>query len=95
MRFLRFTFIAAVLATAAAAPGARAADPDFCRDYARSAVEQVHRAEHIRSCGYLLESGRFSPDWRAHYEWCLNAHHHEANEERERRHEALERCEYR
>jgi hypothetical protein len=95
MSLLRFAFITVVLTTAATTPGARAADPDFCRDYARSAVEQVHRAEHIRSCGYLLDDGRFSPDWRAHYDWCLNAHHHEANEERARRHEALERCEYR
>jgi hypothetical protein len=92
---IRSAAVAAAALAAVAAPGARAADPDFCRDYARSAIEQVHRAEHIRSCGYLLGSGRFSPDWQAHYNWCLGAHHHEADEERGRRHEELERCEYR
>nr|WP_294530913.1 hypothetical protein [uncultured Rhodopila sp.] len=95
MRLLHFVTITVAAAIVIAAPGARAADPDFCRDYARSAVEQAHRAEHIRSCAYLIDSPRFSPDWRSHYEWCLNAHHHEADEERERRHEALERCGYR
>lgn len=91
---IRFAVIAAAALAALASPGARAADPEFCRDYARSAIEQVHRAEHIPSCGYLLGSGRFSSDWRSHYEWCLNVHHHDAEEERARRHEALEHCEF-
>lgn len=91
-----FCFVAAAAAAIVlAAPAARAADPEFCKDYARSAVEQVHRAEHIRACGYLLGSPRFSPDWRNHFDWCLNAHRHEADEERARRHEALEHCEFR
>nr|WP_294552305.1 hypothetical protein [uncultured Rhodopila sp.] len=94
MNSIRFAAIAAAALAAIASPGVRAADPEFRRDYARSAVEQVHRAEHIRTCGYLLGSGRFSPDWQAHYNWCPGAHHHEADEEGARRHEALERCEF-
>jgi hypothetical protein len=94
MHSIRFAVIVAAAFTAVGSPGVRAADPDFCRDYAHKAMEQVHQAERVRSCGYLLGSGRFSPDWQAHYNWCLGAHHHEADEEWRRRHEALEHCEF-
>jgi hypothetical protein len=95
MKNLSLAGAAGLVVAAMAAPAARAADPEFCQDYARSAVEQAHRAEHHRSCQYLLERPQFSLDFRRHYDWCLNAHHHEADEERGRRHEALEHCEFR
>jgi hypothetical protein len=95
MRLLCFAAMAGLAVTTIVSPGARAADPEFCQDYARSAVEQANHAMHRRSCQYLVDGGRFSLDYRNHYNWCLNAHRHEADEERFRRHEALERCEYR
>jgi hypothetical protein len=95
MKSLCIATLAGIAAFSICAPTAQAADPEFCRDYARSAVEQSERAMHVRSCEHLLESARFSPEFRNHFDWCLNAHRHEADEERARRHEALERCEYR
>ncbi len=94
MKLLCCAAMAGLAIAAIVSPAARAADPEFCQDYAHSAVEQAQHALHRRSCEYLVDGRRFSLDYRNHYNWCLSAHRHEADEEREWRHEALERCEY-
>ena len=95
MKLLCLAAMAGLAAAALSTPAARAADPEFCRDYARAAVEQSERAMNTRGCGHLLHDGRFSTDFRTHFQWCLEAHRHEADEQRSIRHEELERCAFR
>jgi hypothetical protein len=92
MTFIRLATLTALAIAALAPAGARAADPDFCNDYAGSAVHQSERALHTRSCEFLVTGGRFSTEYRNHFAWCRGVDRHQANEERARRHEALERC---
>jgi len=95
MKLFGLVAITGLMVGITAVSGARAADPEFCRDYARVAVEQARRAENTPHCGHLLREARFSTEFRAHFDWCLGAHRREADDERARRHEALERCAFR
>lgn len=72
---------------------AQAADPYYCQGYARQAISQVHQASHRPRCNYLLsQGGRWSFDYRVHYDWCLGAYPGQANAERQARWAALGRC---
>ena len=84
---------AAASIVAGAAFSAGAADREFCRDYARSAVGQVRSVMHHMHCAENLDRQiRWSADYRTHFQWCLNVSKDTANDERRARHEALERC---
>lgn len=61
------------LAVAMAPSGARAAGPEFCRDYARAALRQVEIALATPPCRRGLEGARWSADYRVHFDWCLGA----------------------
>ena len=74
---------------------ASAADPEFCREYARTAVEQFREAEHRESCNHLLGRGGWSGDFRAHFEWCRGANRETAWHERESRNRHLDECSHR
>jgi hypothetical protein len=76
------------------ATSATAASPDFCHDYARAAIDQVHRAQDHRSCHYVFDNGggRWSGDWHAHFNWCLGVSRDQADGERSARRRALEDC---
>jgi hypothetical protein len=73
----------------------RAANPDFCRDYANAAVNQACAAWNNWRCRRGAEPPRWSTAWRDHYNWCLGAYWENARREREFRREHLERCRYR
>lgn len=73
----------------------RAAEPHFCREYAESAVDQSRRALDDPRCERGARGPRWSTNYRYHYDWCLGARHESAREEREVRHEHLERCHWR
>jgi len=62
---------AAVLLSAA--PGAKAADPGFCRDYAATAVRQFNAAFSVPRCRGGMNGPRWSPEFHIHYDWCLGA----------------------
>jgi hypothetical protein len=83
--------LALALGTAAAAAG-----PDFCRDYAHAAMDQVHRAMDHRRCAFHFdngaEGGRWGSDWHAHYNWCLGVSRDQADSERDARRHALHEC---
>jgi len=64
----------AVLAAAALAllpPSAKAAPPEFCRDYADAAVNQVRAALANPGCVGGARGPRWTPEHRIHFEWCL------------------------
>ena len=50
---------------------AQAADPGFCRQYAKAAVNQVRAGLSNPACAAGLQGTRWSSDFAVHYEWCL------------------------
>src|ERR1700690_3123075 len=52
---------------------ARAADPGFCRQFAKAAISQVRGALADPRCGAGVQGVRWSTDFSVHYEWCLGA----------------------
>ncbi len=92
-RMLPFALSAALLA-AAAATSAFAADREFCRDYARAALNQVRAADEHGRCRYRAEDNptRWSNDYRVHFEWCRQASRDQAEDERQARRRTLDHC---
>jgi hypothetical protein len=86
---------AAVLMTSLAMAqlaAARAADPGFCRQYARSALDQVRAGLSDPACGGALKGSRWSSDFAVHYEWCLGVSLRAAGDERDFRTHHLKSC---
>jgi hypothetical protein len=52
---------------------AHAADPGFCRQFAKAAISQVRGALADPRCGAGVQGARWSTDFAVHYEWCLGA----------------------
>ncbi len=69
-----------------------AADRGLCRDYADTALEQVHQALSIPACRRGLKGDRWSPDYRVHFNWCLRAPVPKVESERGARHGYLLGC---
>jgi hypothetical protein len=84
----------ALIIGAGLATQASAADPDFCRDYAHTAVDQVQAALDSRRCGYAIDRNpaRWTPDRHAHFDWCRNAPRWQVERERDARREELDHC---
>jgi hypothetical protein len=72
--------------------GARAADPGFCRQFAKAAISQVREALADPRCGAGLQGARWSTDFAVHYEWCLGASLDAAGAERGARTRFLRAC---
>jgi hypothetical protein len=86
--------LAAALVLGAAAGSAKAADREFCRDYARAAVNQTRGAMSHERCEWRTERdrARWSTDFRVHFDWCRSVSREQADAERDARRHALERC---
>jgi hypothetical protein len=69
-----------------------AADPDFCRPYARTALVQVRDALASPRCGAGLQGTRWSAESPVHYEWCLGVSVGAAGAERDARAQLLRAC---
>jgi hypothetical protein len=95
MKLFALAAIVGLSVNVMASSAAWSADPDFCRDYARSAIDQGQRALSMRRCAYLVSGPRWSLDFRDHFNWCLGVHRHVADDERAFRHEQLEQCRFR
>lgn len=82
------------IALLAAAPVAQAADHEFCRDYAESAIRQLHHAEHHDRCFRFLRDNpaRWQDNYKGHYEWCRGVSRDDAWRERNARSDALHEC---
>ena len=72
--------------------GARAADPGFCKQYARAALNQVRGGLANPRCAAGLQGARWSSDFAVHYQWCLGASFGAAGAERDARTEYLRGC---
>jgi hypothetical protein len=71
---------------------AHAADPGLCRQYARSALDQVRAGLSDPACGGALKGSRWSSDFAVHYEWCLGVSLRAAGDERDFRAHHLKSC---
>ena len=81
-----------LLPVAVAPLPARAADPAFCRQYARAALVQARGALASPHCGAGLQGARWSSEFSAQYEWCLGASPDAAAAERDARTRYLKGC---
>jgi hypothetical protein len=81
-----------VLLVVAAPTGVRAADPALCRQYARSALVQAREGLASPRCGAGLQGTRWSNEFSAHYEWCLEASREAVAVERDARTKVLKGC---
>jgi hypothetical protein len=80
-----------LLLVAALAP-VRAADPAFCKPYARAALVQVREGLASSRCGAGLQGTRWSTEFSVHYEWCLEASGDAIAAERDARAKVLKGC---
>jgi hypothetical protein len=71
---------------------ARAADPGFCRQYAKAALNQVRGGLSDPACAPRLQGTRWSTDFAVHYEWCLGASLDAAGSENDARTRFLRGC---
>jgi hypothetical protein len=71
---------------------AHAADPEFCKQYARAALNQVRGGLANPRCAGGLQGARWSSDFAVHYEWCLGASFGAAGTERDARTQYLKGC---
>jgi len=69
-----------------------AADPAFCKQYARAALNQVRAGLSSPRCAGGLRGSRWSTDFSIHYEWCLGASVDAAGTERDSRANYLRAC---
>jgi hypothetical protein len=91
----RLRFIAACFAPLFLMSGltdARAADPGFCRQFAKAAISQVRGALADPRCGAGVQGARWSTDFAAHHEWCLGASPDVAGADRDARTRFLRAC---
>jgi hypothetical protein len=90
---LRVTIVAGALGAALlVVPTARAADQNFCAQYAQAALNQVHGGLAIPRCAAGMKGPRWAPEYRVHYDWCLGASYDAAQKERELRTAFLQGC---
>ena len=71
---------------------ARAADPGFCRQYAKAALNQVRVGLSSARCAGGLQGSRWSSEFSVHYEWCLGTSFGAARGERDARTRYLRSC---
>ena len=84
-------FVLFLLVVAAPAP-VGAADPAFCKLYARAALVQVRQGLASSRCGAGLQGTRWSTEFSVHYEWCLEASGDAIAAERDARAKVLKGC---
>jgi hypothetical protein len=71
---------------------ADAADPGFCRPYAKATLGQVRDGLASPRCAGGLHGARWSTDFAVHYEWCLGVSAGAAGDERDDRARYLHGC---
>lgn len=71
---------------------AHAADPRFCKQYTKAALNQVRGGLADDRCAGSLQGARWSTEFAVHYEWCLGASMDAAAAERDERTRFLKAC---
>ena len=84
--------VASALSVLPGLTAAYAADPGFCRQYAKAALNQVRGGLTNPACAGGLQGVRWSTDFAVHYEWCLGASVGAAGTEGDARMQHLKGC---
>jgi hypothetical protein len=71
---------------------AHAAEPAFCKPYAKAALNQVRGGLTDPACASRLQGSRWSTDFAVHYEWCLGVSAGDADAEKNVRTRYLKGC---
>jgi hypothetical protein len=71
---------------------AHAADPGFCKPYAKAALNQVRGGLTEPACASHFQGARWSTDFAVNYEWCLGVSAGDADAERDARTRYLKGC---
>jgi hypothetical protein len=71
---------------------AHAADPGFCKPYAKAALNQVRGGLTEPACASHFQGARWSTEFAVHYEWCLGVSAGDADAERDARARYLKGC---
>jgi hypothetical protein len=71
---------------------AHAADPAFCKPYAKAALSQVRGGLIEPACASHFQGTRWSTDFSVHYEWCLGVSAGDADAEKDARTRYLKGC---
>jgi hypothetical protein len=89
---LPLAILLSALPTLALPTVAAAADPEFCKQYAQAALNQVRTGLSDPICGSVLRGARWSSEFSVHYELCLGAPPAAAAGERDARTRFLQTC---
>lgn len=89
---LPLTVFLSILPTLILFTEAQAADPGFCRQYAKAALNQVRGGLSNPACAGGLQGTRWSSDFAVHYEWCVGTSYAAAGSERDARTRFLRAC---
>lgn len=89
---LPFAFLLSILLAMMLPAALHAADPAFCRQYARAALDQVRGGLSSPACGGALQGKRWSSDFAVHYEWCLGVSDAATGDEKDARTRYLKGC---
>jgi hypothetical protein len=89
---LPITVFSVLMSLLVAAGPVHAADPSFCKPYARAALVQVREGLASSRCGAGLQGTRWSTEFSVHYEWCLEASGEAIAAERDARAKVLKGC---
>ena len=81
-----------VVAVLLLSSSAWAADPNFCGQYAQTALNQTRAGYANPNCAPRMQGARWSQDFNVHYNWCLGTSYQQANNERSVRTGFLEGC---
>jgi hypothetical protein len=71
---------------------ARAADPNFCGQYARDAMHEIKVAYENPNCSSRIGGNRWAYNYNQHFNWCMGAPYDAAQSERNVRRRFLDRC---
>jgi len=83
---------AAVLLAVWPASAAHAADKLYCDQYAKAAINQVRTALSNRKCADGVQGDRWSAEYHAHYDWCLENNYGTSGNERDARTAYIKAC---
>jgi hypothetical protein len=89
---LPITVFSVLMSLLVAAGPVHAADPAFCKPYARAALVQAREGLASPRCGAGLQGTRWSTEFSVHYEWCLEASGEAIAAERDARAKVLKGC---
>jgi hypothetical protein len=84
--------LASSVVLGAATDAAHAADPAFCRQYSRAALNQVRGGLSNPRCAAGMHGARWSSDFSVHDQWCLGVSYADAGAERDARTNYLRTC---